>query len=219
MVRIIKKVGFFLSDCQRWKKPTFGSFLALYGAKVGFHRSRPKVGFHFWKVGFSPLVGFRTAKGGLPCLEGGLFVSLAKGGLKRPNLGFSSGRWAFPCLTVFRTAKGGLPCLEGGLFVSLAKGGLKRPNLGFSSGRWAFPCLTVFRTARRLNLGFHAKGLPKVGFDGAKGGLPEGFEASKGRLPKVGLFGLIWAYLWQFFGSPEAYLILYILYVIDHRRN
>ena len=99
MVRIIKKVGFFLSDCQRWKKPTFGSFLALYGAKVGFHRSRPKVGFHFWKVGFSPLVGFRTAKGGLPCLEGGLFVSLAKGGLKRPNLGFSSGRWAFPCLT------------------------------------------------------------------------------------------------------------------------
>ena len=176
MVRIIKKVGFFLSDCQRWKKPTFGSFLALYGAKVGFHRSRPKVGFHFWKVGFSPLVGFRTAKGGLPCLEGGLFVSLAKGGLKRPNL-------------------------------------------GFSSGRWAFPCLTVFRTARRLNLGFHAKGLPKVGFDGAKGGLPEGFEASKGRLPKVGLFGLIWAYLWQFFGSPEAYLILYILYVIDHRRN
>ena len=187
MVRIIKKVGFFLSDCQRWKKPTFGSFLALYGAKVGFHRSRPKVGFQNWQ--------------------------------KRPNLGFSSGRWAFPCLTVFRTAKGGLPCLEGGLFVSLAKGGLKRPNLGFSSGRWAFPCLTVFRTARRLNLGFHAKGLPKVGFDGAKGGLPEGFEASKGRLPKVGLFGLIWAYLWQFFGSPEAYLILYILYVIDHRRN
>ena len=185
MVRIIKKVGFFLSDCQRWKKPTFGSFLALYGAKVGFHRSRPKVGFHFWKVGFSPLVGFRTAKGGLPCLEGGLFVSLAKGGLKRPNLGFSSGRWAFPCLTVFRTARR----------LNLSLYGAK---VGFHASKDPEYCQDCQRWASMV---------PKVGFEASKVGL---FPV----LPKVGfeggLFGLIWLIL-AF--SLESYL-LYILYTL-----
>jgi hypothetical protein len=182
------KVGFFLSDCLK-RLIRWASSLRRWA----FPEVRPKVGFHLWpKVGFSPLVGFHGAKGGLflsECLRGckGRLPGLAE----KPNKAFFGQRWAFPCLTVFKTARR----------LNLSLYGAK---VGFHASKDPEDCQDCQRWASMV---------PKVGFSPLVG-----FEASKVGLfpvlPKVGfeggLFGLIWLIL-AF--SLESYL-LYILYTL-----